>query len=83
VGTKADKGGRAVRVEEAEAEARRFEAGYCEVSSKTGENVRTPFLGLVDRIVSSPELMSSMGRVGDGGVVLGGEGGGGGMSCGC
>ena len=34
-------------------------AGFCEVSSKTRENVKTPFIEVVDQIVQRPELLPS------------------------
>ncbi|KAK6075326.1 GTP-binding protein ypt1 [Seiridium cupressi] len=60
VGSKLDKvaaGGRAVSYEEGKAFAEAQEAGFCEVSSKTRENVRRPFIEVVDRIVQKPELL--------------------------
>ena len=35
-------------------------AGFCEVSAKTGENVRTPFVEIVDRIVNNPDLLAAV-----------------------
>jgi Ras-related protein Rab-18 len=37
--------------------ADRFGAGFVEVSSKTRENVRTPFVDVVGQIIETPELM--------------------------
>jgi Ras-related protein Rab-18 len=79
VGTKMDKGKqRTVKFEEGEALACRFgcgvdgEGGFCEVSSKTKENVRKPFIEIVDAISKKPELLNS-GRRGTGTVNVGGE----------
>lgn len=61
MGSKLDKvaaGGRAVTFEEGQAFAKSHGAGFCEVSSKTRENVRRPFIDVVDRIVQKPELLS-------------------------
>ncbi|OTA92322.1 hypothetical protein M434DRAFT_396565 [Hypoxylon sp. CO27-5] len=61
VGSKLDKaaaGGRAVSYEEGKAFAESHGAGFCEVSSKTRENVRKPFVDVVDQIVQKPELLS-------------------------
>lgn len=58
VGSKIDKAGaRAVTTEEGKALADRYGAGFIEASSKTRENVRTPFVDLVDKIIETPELM--------------------------
>ncbi|KAF8249487.1 ras-domain-containing protein [Wilcoxina mikolae CBS 423.85] len=60
VGSKIDKeGARAVTTAEGKALADKFGAGFVEVSSKTRENVKTPFVDTVDRIVENPELMNS------------------------
>ncbi len=32
---------------------------FCEVSARTGENVRKPYTETVDRIVQNPELLSA------------------------
>ncbi|KAL1876328.1 hypothetical protein VTK73DRAFT_9571 [Phialemonium thermophilum] len=58
VGCKADRaeaeGGRAVRAEEGAELARAHGCvGFCELSAKTGENVRKPFVDLVDSVISS------------------------------
>lgn len=61
VGSKLDKvsqGGRVVSAEEGRAFAEAQGAGFCEASAKTRENVRRPFVEVVDRIVQRPELMS-------------------------
>ncbi|RYO93844.1 hypothetical protein DL766_008883 [Monosporascus sp. MC13-8B] len=68
VGSKLDKaasGGRAVSFEEGKAFAEAQGIGFCEVSSKTRENVRTPFLEVVDQIVRKPELISTTTRRGN------------------
>ncbi|KAI1852372.1 hypothetical protein JX266_002550 [Neoarthrinium moseri] len=60
VGSKLDKvvsGGRAVSTEEGKAFADAQGAGFCELSSKTRENVRRPFVEVVDRIVQKPQLL--------------------------
>ncbi|KAI5820018.1 P-loop containing nucleoside triphosphate hydrolase protein [Pyronema omphalodes] len=60
VGSKIDKASaRAVSTEEGKALADRFNAGFVEVSSKTRENIKTPFVETVDKIVESPELMNT------------------------
>jgi Ras-related protein Rab-18 len=54
VGTKLDKAevvGRAVTTEEGEELARQHRALFCEVSAKTGEEVRRPFVEVVDGIL--------------------------------
>jgi len=59
VGSKIDKtGARAVKFEEGKALADRHGAGFIEVSSKTRENVKVPFVQVVDKIVEDPELMN-------------------------
>lgn len=63
VGSKLDKatsaggGGRVVSFEEGKAFAESHGAGFCEVSSKTRKNVRTPFVEVVDQIVQNPDLL--------------------------
>ncbi|KAH9909808.1 ras-domain-containing protein [Xylariomycetidae sp. FL2044] len=62
VGSKLDKtaaGGRAVSFEEGKAFAEAQGAGFCEASSKTRENVRRPFVEVVDEIVQRPRLLAS------------------------
>lgn len=56
VGTKTDKP-RAVSAVEGRALAEAHGAGFCEVSAKTSEHVREPFVEVVDLIVGDPELM--------------------------
>lgn len=96
VGSKLDKterapgsGGRAVSTEEGRALAEALgAAGFCEASAKTCENVRRPFIEVVDRIVQSPGLLAAIksGRA-PGTVVVDGRsgpgGGGGGYMPGC
>ncbi|KAI2608328.1 ras-domain-containing protein [Hypoxylon fragiforme] len=62
VGSKLDKiatNGRAVSFEEGKAFAESQGAGFCEVSSKTRENVRKPFVEVVHHIVQKPELLAA------------------------
>ncbi|OTB05777.1 hypothetical protein M426DRAFT_319458 [Hypoxylon sp. CI-4A] len=62
VGSKLDKvaaGGRAVSFEEGKAFAESQGAGFCEVSSKTRENIRKPFVEVVDQIVQRPQLLAA------------------------
>ncbi|KAI1462219.1 ras-domain-containing protein [Annulohypoxylon moriforme] len=62
VGSKLDKvaaNGRAVTEEEGRAFAESQGAGFCEVSSKTRENIRRPFVEVVDRIVQKPQLLAA------------------------
>lgn len=89
VGTKLDKAeatGRAVSVEEGEALAEAHGAMFCEASAKTRENVRKPFVEVVDAVVGRPGLIKGAGRGRTAGTVgLGGsgegEGGLGGCAC--
>ncbi|KAI1331932.1 rab protein [Xylariaceae sp. FL0255] len=63
VGSKLDKvaaGGRAVSTEEGKAFAESQGAGFCEISSKTRENIKKPFVEVVDQIVQKPSLMASI-----------------------
>ncbi|KAI1214960.1 ras-domain-containing protein [Annulohypoxylon truncatum] len=78
VGSKLDKisaggGGRAVTEEEGRAFAESQGAGFCEVSSKTRENIRRPFVEVVDRIVQKPQLLAAATPVSSnaGGINLG------------
>ncbi|EKD17988.1 hypothetical protein MBM_03760 [Drepanopeziza brunnea f. sp. 'multigermtubi' MB_m1] len=67
------KGGRMVSEDEGRRlAAERGASGWCEVSSKTRENVRKPFSEVVGEIVKRPELMRA-GRRGNVSVV-GGQG---------
>ncbi|KAI0868771.1 ras family-domain-containing protein [Hypoxylon argillaceum] len=64
VGSKLDKvaaGGRAVSAEEGRAFAEAQGAGFCEISSKTRENVKRPFVEVVDQIVQKPQLLAEAG----------------------
>jgi len=83
VGSKMDKlTSRVVKYEEGEALAKAHGSQFCEVSSKTRENVRKPFIEIVDEIVKHPRLLSASSR--QGGTVavgLGDEGFGSGCSC--
>ncbi|KAL2068361.1 hypothetical protein VTL71DRAFT_16459 [Oculimacula yallundae] len=83
VGAKLDReGSRTVSREEGEALAEeRGAVGWCEVSAKTRENVRKPFLDTVAAIVERPELLKA--KRGGGTVNIGGGGQveGGGCAC--
>ncbi|OBT56831.1 hypothetical protein VE04_01072 [Pseudogymnoascus sp. 24MN13] len=71
VGSKLDKGGsRKVSASEGEALASIHGAQFCEVSSKTRENVRKPFVEIVDTIVSTPGLVEQTQRDSSG-ITLG------------
>lgn len=73
VGAKLDKAetSRAVPAEEGMALAEAHGARFCEASAKTRENVRRPFVEVVDQIVAAPALVSAAdsARV-SGGVIL-------------
>ncbi|KAH8598045.1 P-loop containing nucleoside triphosphate hydrolase protein [Bisporella sp. PMI_857] len=73
VGSKLDKAAsaRVVKYEEGEALAVRHDCQFCEVSSKTRENVRKPFVEIVDAIVKDRQLLSAGSRRG-GTVQVGG-----------
>ncbi|KAK7954853.1 hypothetical protein PG996_015656 [Apiospora saccharicola] len=61
VGSKLDKvasGGRAVSYEEGQAFAEANGALFCEVSAKTKENIKRPFVEVVDQIVQKPDLLA-------------------------
>ena len=74
VGSKLDKAAsRAVQHAEGEQLAARHGAGFCEASSKTRENVRKPFVEIVDRIVKSPQLLAATSRQASG-VAVGAPG---------
>lgn len=83
VGSKMDKAatGRKVTFEEGRILAGQHGAQFCEVSSKTRENVRKPFVEIVDEIVKRPDLVNA-GRRGGGTVAVGG-GGDAGSGCAC
>jgi Ras-related protein Rab-18 len=73
VGSKMDKlSSRAVKYEEGEALAAQHGSQFCEVSSKTRENVRKPFIEIVDQIVKNPQLLNTSTRRG-GTVGVGGS----------
>jgi len=76
VGSKLDKAAsrRAVEYTEGEQMAARHGVGFCEVSSKTRENVRKPFVEIVDQIVKSPQLLAATSRA-SGAVAVGASGG--------
>lgn len=58
VGSKTDReSARAVKTEEGQEFADRYGALFVECSSKNRENVRRPFVDVVDRIVETPELL--------------------------
>ncbi|KAI5804027.1 ras-domain-containing protein [Peziza echinospora] len=60
VGSKKDKeASRAVKEEEGRELAERYGAGFVEVSSKTRENVRRPFVEVVDAVVDRPGGVAS------------------------
>lgn len=84
VGSKLDKtNNRTVQTEEGQRLAELHGCGFCEVSSKTRENVRKPFVEIVDSIVRDPKLLSASSRR-SGTVNVGagsGEGWGPGCSC--
>ncbi len=75
VGSKLDKAtlGRKVGFEEGRILAEQHGAGFCEVSSKTRENVRKPFVEIVDEIVKKPQLLNA-GKRGGGTLAVGGGG---------
>ena len=76
-------GNRAVTEEEGKKLAERWGAkGWCEVSSKTGRDVKKPFVETVGEVVKRPELLRSTARRNQG-VALGGVGGEGGEGCAC
>lgn len=58
VGAKVDKP-RAVPAADGQALAEAHGASFCEVSAKTRENVRKPFVDIVDAIVSHPDVMKA------------------------
>ncbi|GAB1314312.1 Ras-protein Rab-18 [Madurella fahalii] len=61
VGSKLDKAeqGRQVAAEEGRALADAHGARFCEASAKTGENVRRPFVEVIDQIVQNPDLLTT------------------------
>lgn len=82
VGSKMDKvAARAVQYEEGEALAAQHGSRFCEVSSKTRENVRKPFVDIVDQIVKDPTLLSAPGK--RPGTVVVGRSQDGGSGCAC
>jgi len=84
VGSKSDKvAARKVKYEEGEALAAQHGSKFCEVSAKTRENVRKPFIEIVDQIVQTPELLQSSGRRAAGTVAVGSSDGILGSGCSC
>lgn len=83
VGSKLDKASqRKVTFEEGKRLAEsRAEGRFCEVSAKTRENVRKPFVEVVEAIVGKPELLKMGTRRGGTVSVGGGEGWGSGCAC--
>jgi Ras-related protein Rab-18 len=82
VGSKLDRAAaRTVGYAEGEELAARHGAGFCEVSSKTRENVRKPFVEIVDRIVRSPELLAATSRQGAAVAIGAPEAAGSGCAC--
>jgi Ras-related protein Rab-18 len=65
VGSKMDKASsRVVKYEEGEALAKSHGSQFCEASSKTRENVRKPFIEIVDEIAKHPQLLVASARKG-------------------
>lgn len=63
VGSKLDRAAtRKVKYEEGAALAANHGSQFCEVSSKTKENVRKPFIDIVDQISKNPELLAGSTR---------------------
>jgi Ras-related protein Rab-18 len=82
VGSKMDKASsRAVKFEEGQQLADRHGSQFCEVSSKTRENVKKPFVEIVDAIVKNPQLLNASSRRGGTVSVVGGDDGR--ASCAC
>ncbi|TVY25382.1 40S ribosomal protein [Lachnellula hyalina] len=82
VGSKMDKAGaRQVKVDEGTELAERHGCGFCELSAKTREGVRKPFVDIVDAIVKNPQLLNAANR--RAGAVAVGGGGGEGYASGC
>lgn len=82
VGSKMDKvSARQVTFEEGHHLAEKHGCGFCEVSAKTREGVRKPFVEIVDAIVKDPQLLNAASR--RSGTIAVGGGGGEGYSSGC
>ena len=65
-----------MKYEEGEELAERYGAMFVEVSSKTRENVRRPFVDVVDKILETPELVNPQVKqrgTGDNAVDVGGQ----------
>ena len=74
VGSKLDKASsRAVNYEEGETLATKHGSQFCEASAKTRENVRKPFVELVDHIVKSSHLIQAASRQTRGNVLVEGD----------
>lgn len=70
VGSKSDKtANRTVKFEEGQRLAELHGAPFCELSSKTRDNVKKPFVEIVDLIVADKELLASGTRRGGRGTV--------------
>ena len=81
VGSKLDKASaRTVKTEQGQELAAKHGCSFCEVSAKTRDNVRKPFVEIVDAIVKDPKLLSASSRKGTVSVG-GGSGGDGGCAC--
>ncbi|KAG0648433.1 Ras-related Rab-18-B [Hyphodiscus hymeniophilus] len=82
VGSKMDKSsGRTVKTEEGIELAERHGCQFCEVSSKTRDNVRKPFVEIVDAIVKDPKLLNASSRRSGTVSVAGGSSGDSGCAC--
>jgi len=82
VGSKMDKASRrTVTTEEGMKLAERHGCQFCEVSSKTRDNVRKPFVEIVDAIVKDPNLLSASSRRSGTVSVAGGSGEDSGCAC--
>lgn len=84
VGAKTDKPNRAVAADEGRALAEAHGARFCEVSAKASDNVRRPFVEIVDEIVAKG-VPAAAGAAAAGTVRVGadGEGAAGGSGCSC
>jgi len=76
---------REVQPEEGRALADAHGARFCEASAKTRDNVRRPFVDIVDQIVQSPALLSGgkAARRNSSTIVVNGNGSGEGYLSGC
>ncbi|KKY32977.1 putative rab protein [Diaporthe ampelina] len=80
VGAKVDKP-RSVSAAEGQALADAHGAKFCEVSAKTRENVRKPFVEIVDAVVSHPDVMQAADSGTKGTVNVGEDGAASSCSC--